>query len=269
MRSRPTVGLALSGGAARGMAHVGVLRALIENEVPIDYIAGTSAGSIVGGAYATGMSIDEIAEFARALRWRDIGRMTMSRLGVQSNERLEQYLRMRLPVTRFEDLRVVFATVATDLKTGTAVVMRDEGDVPFAIRASCAIPGWYVPVPDEQGRQLVDGGLVAVIPASITRELGADIVIAVDVNAAGATFVGPTSSVIGVLLQSMLVVQKTASRYQLASSDYVITPQVGHIRWDEMGRADELMDAGYAAALESIPEILALIEASSVKSAVL
>jgi len=269
MRSRPTVGLALSGGAARGMAHVGVLRALIEHEVPIDYIAGTSAGSIVGGAYATGMPIDEIAEFGRALRWRDIGRMTMSRLGVQSNERLEQYLRMRLPVTRFEDLTVGFATVATDLKTGTAVVMRDEGDVPFAIRASCAIPGWYVPVPDEQGRQLVDGGLVAVIPASITRELGADLVIAVDVNAAGATFVGPTSSVIGVLLQSMLVVQKTASRYQLASSDYVITPQVGHIRWDEMGRADELMDAGYAAALESIPEILALIEASSVKSAVL
>jgi len=251
------------------MAHVGVLRALIEHEVPIDYIAGTSAGSIVGGAYATGMPIDEIAEFGRALRWRDIGRMTMSRLGVQSNERLEQYLRMRLPVTRFEDLTVGFATVATDLKTGTAVVMRDEGDVPFAIRASCAIPGWYVPVPDEQGRQLVDGGLVAVIPASITRELGADLVIAVDVNAAGATFVGPTSSVIGVLLQSMLVVQKTASRYQLASSDYVITPQVGHIRWDEMGRADELMDAGYAAALESIPEILALIEASSVKSAVL
>src|SRR5688500_19678195 len=104
--------------------------------------------------------------------------------------------------------------------------MRDKGDVPSAIRASCAIPGWYVPVPDEEGRQLVDGGLVAVIPASITRELGADLVIAVDVNAAGATFLGPTSSIIGVVLQSMLVVQKTASRYQLASSDLVITPQV-------------------------------------------
>jgi NTE family protein len=267
--ARPTVGLALSGGAARGIAHVGVLRALVENKVPIDYIAGTSAGSIVGGAYAAGMSIEEIAEFGRALRWRHIGRITMSRLGVQSNERLEQYLRERLPVTRFEDLGIPFAAVATELKTGAPVVMRDRGDVPFAIRASCAIPGWYVPVADEEGRQLVDGGLVAVIPVSVTRELGADLVIAVDVNAAGATFVGPTSSVIGVVLQSMLVVQKTASRYQLASSDLVIVPQCGHIRWDEMGRADELIDAGYNAAIEMMPQIFELIESSSLKSAVL
>lgn len=266
---QPTIGLALSGGAARGMAHVGVLRALVEHKIPIDYVAGTSAGSIVGGAYAAGMSVEEIVEIGRALRWRDIGRMTMSRLGVQSNERLEEYLRARLPLTRFEDLPTPFAAVATDLKTGNAVVMRDQGDVAFAIRASCAIPGWYVPVVDEHGRQLVDGGLVAVIPATVTRELGADLVIAVDVNAAGATFLGPTSSVIGVVLQSMLVVQKTASRYQLASADHVVTPQVGHIRWDEMGRSDELIDAGYAAGIESVPEILALIEATSVKSAVL
>ena len=267
--SRPTIGLALSGGAARGMAHVGVLRALVDNKVPIDYIGGTSAGSIVGGAYAAGMPVEEIAEFGRSLRWRDVGRMTMSRLGVQSNERLEEFLRSRLPLTRFEDLQVPFAAVATDLKTGGAVVLRDQGDVPFAIRASCAIPGWYVPVADDEGRQLVDGGLVAVIPAMVTRELGADLVIAVDVNAAGATFLGPTSSVIGVLLQSMLVVQKTASRYQLASSDLVITPQVGHIRWDEMGRADELMDAGYKAAVERLPQIFELLESSTLKSAVL
>jgi len=190
-------------------------------------------------------------------------------LGVQSNERLEQYLRERLPVTRFEDLKLPLAAVATDLKTGSAVVLRDRGDVPFAIRASCAIPGWYVPVADEEGRQLVDGGLVAVIPATVTRELGADLVIAVDVNSAGATFLGPTSSIIGVLLQSMLVVQRTASRYQLASSDLVITPQVGHIRWDEMGRAEELMDAGYKAAIERMPQIFDLLESSSLKSAVL
>jgi NTE family protein len=268
-QSNPTIGLALSGGAARGIAHVGVVRALVENKIPIDFIAGTSAGSLVAGAYAAGMPVDEIAEFGRALRWRDIGRMTMSRMGVQSNERLEQYLRERLPVTRFEELQTPFAAVATDLKTGTAVVLRDQGDVPFAIRASCAIPGWYVPVADEEGRQLVDGGLVAVIPATVTRELGADLVIAVDVNSAGATFIGPTSSIIGVLLQSMLVVQKTASRFQIASADIVITPQVGHIRWDEMGRADELMEAGYTAAMASMPQVFELLESSSVKSVVL
>lgn len=262
LTSRPTIGLALSGGAARGIAHIGVLRALSENDIPIDYIAGTSAGSIVGGAWASGMPLKEIEDLGRELRWRDIGRVTMSRLGVQSNERLEQYLRARLPITRFENLPIPFAAVATDLKSGAAVVMRDEGDVPFAIRASCAIPGWYVPVTDEHGRQLVDGGLVAVVPSSVASSLGAEIVIAVDVNAEGATFLGPSHSVIGVVLQSMLVVQKTASHYQLASSDIVIKPRVGHIRWDEMGRAEELMTAGYEAGIESIPEIHALIDAA-------
>lgn len=260
MSFEPRIGLALSGGAARGNAHVGVLRAFAENNIRIDCVAGTSAGSIVGGALAAGMPVDDIEEFGRKLRWRDIGRVTMSRLGIQSNERLEQYLRARLPVCRFEDLQMPFAAVATELKTGAAVVMRDHGDVPFAIRASCAIPGWYVPVTDEQGRQLVDGGLVAVIPATVTRSLGADIVIAVDVNSAGATFIGPSSSVIGVLFQSMLVVQKTASHYQLQSSDLVIQPKVGHIRWDEVGRADELIAAGYEAGLESIPRIRELID---------
>jgi len=257
---RPTIGLALSGGAARGIAHVGVLRALTENGIPIDCIAGSSAGSLVGGAFAAGLSVEEIAEFGRTMRWRDIGRVTMSRLGVQSNERLEQYVRARLPITKFEELPIPFAAVATELKTGDAVVMRDKGDVPFAIRASCTIPGWYVPVIDEEGRQLVDGGLVAVVPSSITRSLGADVVIAVDVNAAGATFIGPSTSLIGVLIQSLLVVQKTASLHQLEMSDIVITPQVSHIRWDEMGRGDELMAAGYAAGLESISAIKMLIE---------
>jgi NTE family protein len=259
----PKIGLALSGGAARGIAHVGVLRALLENNIPIDCIAGTSAGSIVAGAYASGMPIEQIAAFGRDLRWRDIGRVTMSRLGIQSNERLERYLRVRLPITKFENLPIPFAAVATDLKTNTAVVMKDEGDVPFAIRASCTIPGWYVPVIDDKGRQLVDGGLVAVVPSVITRSLGADIVIAVDVNTEGATFIGPSSSVIGVLLQSMMVVQKTASAHQLQLSDFVISPKVGHIRWDEMGRAEELMAAGYEAGIGSIAGIRELIDSAT------
>lgn len=255
-----TISLALSGGAARGIAHVGILRAFKEHEIPIDFVAGTSAGSIVGGAWASGLPVNEIEELACGLRWRDVGRMTMSRLGVQSNARLEEYLRARLPVTRFEDLKTPFAAIATDLGTGSAVVMRDRGDIPFAIRASCAIPGWYVPVTDEFGRQLVDGGLVAVVPAMQARALGGHIVIAVDVNAEGAKFLGPPQSVIGVVLQSMLVVQKTASRYQLESSDLVIKPKVGHIRWDEMGRARELIEAGYDAAISSIPKIKDLMD---------
>lgn len=252
---RARVGLALSGGAARGIAHVGVLRVLTENQIPIDYIAGTSAGALVGGALAAGMSVDEIEEIGRRLRWSDMGRITVSRLGVQSNARMEQYIRARFPVTRFEELHVPFAAVATDLRAGTAVVMSGEGDVAFAIRASCAIPGWYVPVLDEKGRQLVDGGLVANVPTAAVRALGADIVIAVDVNWEGAKFLGPPQSAIGVLIQAMMVIQRTASTHQWQDADVVVMPRVGHIRWDEMGRADDLIEAGRQAALLTIERI--------------
>lgn len=259
---RPRIGLALSGGAARGIAHVGVLRAFVEHEIPLDCVAGTSAGSLVGGAFAAGLPLDKIEAIGKNLRWRDVGRMTMSRLGVQTNDRLEEYLRVHLPVTRFEDLEIPFAAVATDLHSGKAVIMRDEGDVPFAIRASCAIPGWYVPVTDEHGRQLVDGGLVANVPSGVARSLGAEVVIAVDVNAEGAKFLGPVQSVIGVLIQSMMLVQRAAALHHLQEADLVIKPKVGHIRWDEMARAGELMEAGYQAGLDSIEEIESLIESA-------
>ncbi len=258
--NRPRIGLALSGGAARGMAHVGVLRVLLENNIPVDFVAGTSAGALVGGALCAGMSLEEIEDISRHMRWRDMGRMTLSRLGVQSSARMEDFIRARFPTTRFEELKIPFAAVATDLHTGSAVVMSGEGDVAFAIRASCCIPGWYVPVTDEKGRQLVDGGLVAVIPTAAVRSLGADIVIAVDVNAEGAKFLGTPQSAIGILLQSMMVVQRTASAHQLQDADVVIRPRVGHIRWDEVGRADELIAAGAEAARSTIERIKHLAE---------
>jgi NTE family protein len=262
-----SIGLALSGGAARGIAHVGVLRALQEAGIPISCVAGTSAGSLVGAAFASGMTIDEIEALGRSLRWRHLGRLTLSLRGFQSNQRLEQFVRDRLPVTKFEELLIPFAAVATDLKTGEPVVMRDKGDLGFAIRASCTIPGVYVPVTDAEGRQLVDGGLVAVIPALAARALGADIVIAVDVNFEGATF-WSSSHVIGVVLQSTMVFMKTASYRQLSACDYVIKPRVGHIRWDKIRKADDLIAAGYQAGVESVPEIKTLIEAACAASAI-
>jgi NTE family protein len=260
MPERPRIGLALSGGAARGIAHVGTLRELVANGIPIDYVVGTSAGSIVGGAFAAGLPIDEIEDLALNLRWRDIGRMTLSRLGIQSNARLEDMLRARLPVTRFEDLKLPFAAVATDLHSGDPVILSGHGDLPFAIRASCALPGWYVPVTDEKGRQLVDGGLVANIPTAEVRSLGADIVIAVDVNFEGAKFIGPPTSAIGVMFQAMMVIQRTAAAHELTNADVVIRPRIGHIRWDEVSRAAELIEAGAVAARFTIERIKRLIE---------
>src|ERR671932_113662 len=235
---RPRLGLALSGGAARGIAHVGVLKVFEE----------------------AGLPIKEIEEIGRALRWRDLGRMTLSRLGVQSNARMEEYIRARFPVTRFEELPTPFAAVATDLHTGAAVVMRDAGDVALAIRASCAVPGWYVPVTDAEGRQLVDGGLVANLPSSVARALGAEVVVAVDVNYEGAKFMGPPASVVGVLLQCFIIAQRTSVEYQRQLADVCVSPAVGHLRWDEMGRAEEFIEAGAVAARAALPAIKELLE---------
>jgi len=257
---RPKIGLALSGGAARGIAHIGVLGEFVANNIPIDFVAGTSAGSIVGGAYAAGLTMQELESISRSLRWRDIGRVTLSKLGIQSNLRLEEMLRARFPVTKFEDMKIPFAAVATDLHSGNPVVMSGTGDLPFAIRASCTLPGLYVPVVDEQGRHLVDGGLVANIPAAEVRALGAEIVVAVDVNFEGARFLGPPTSAIGVMFQSMMVIQRTVAAHELNQADVVVRPRLGHIRWDEVSRAKELIDAGAEAARLVIPQILQLLE---------
>lgn len=258
-KGSPRVGLALSGGAARGAAHVGVLKVLLEHGIPVSCVAGTSAGALVGGAFAAGLPLAELERVAHKMRWRDFGRVTLSRLGVQSNARMEEYLRSFLPVKRFEDLPIPFAAVATDLQTGQAVVLKDAGDLAFAIRASCAVPGWYVPVTDEEGRQLVDGGLVSLVPVEAVRALGPDLVIAVDVNWEGAKFLGPPRTALGVLFQSMVVVQRTASAHEMRAADVALLPRVGHIRWDEMRRGAELVAAGEVAAREALPDIKRLL----------
>jgi NTE family protein len=257
--NRPRVGLALSGGAARGIAHVGVLRALEENAIPIDAIAGASAGALVGGLYASGLTISQIEQLARKFRWRHTGRFSFSRLGLQSNARMETFLRAHLPVTRFEELKIPFAVMVTDLRQGTPIVLRDAGDVPFAIRASACLPALYVPCRDERGRLLVDGGLVANLPISYARDLGADIIIAVDVGADGARFMEAPRTALGVLTQTFVAVERIVSNQESAKADLIIIPKVGHIRWDETRRADELLQVGYDAASESIDDIKRLI----------
>ena len=257
---RPRIGLALSGGAARGIAHVGVLRALEENNIPIDAIAGASAGALVGGSYAAGLSSKELEEMAQGFRWRHTARLSYSRLGLQSNAPMEKYLRARLPVTRFEDLQIPFAAMVTDLRQGSLIVFRDEGDLPFAIRASACIPAIYVPIRDREGRLLIDGGIVANLPISQTRALGADIVIAVDVNADGIRFFDYPKTALGVLAYTFIAVEHIVSNQERPTADLQITPKVGHVRWDQTWRTKELIQAGYEAGLEAIARIRQIIE---------
>jgi NTE family protein len=258
--ARPRIGLALSGGAARGIAHVGVLRAFEEHNIPIHAIAGASAGALIGGCYAAGLAIDELEQMARRFRWRHTARFSFSRLGLQSNAPMEKFLRRRLPITRFEELKIPFAAVVTDLQTGSPVVFRDSGDLAFAIRASACIPAVYVPVRNGDGRLLIDGGIVANLPISYARDLGADLIVAVDVNSDGIRFFDQPRTALGVLAHTFVAVERIVSNQQRASADVLITPKVGHIRWDQTHRSEELLKIGYEAGVESISAIRNLIE---------
>lgn len=259
MNEKKQLGLALSGGAARGFAHVGVLQALVEQKVPIDLIAGTSAGSFVGGAFAAGMTSEEIAEAGKKMSWFGIAGFSYSPRGFLSNAALGNFIRTNFPVTRFEELAVPFAAVACDLGTGKEVVFKDEGDLVTAIRASCAIPGVFVPV-DDEGRQLIDGGVVSPMPTKAVRRMGADAVIAVDLITCGSNYFGNPTTLVGTFFQAAMMMLRTTSKSQHYRADVVIEPAIAHIRPDEMGKRDELIELGYEAAIEKMDAIEAVLE---------
>ena len=253
------IGLALSGGGARGFAHVGVLKALADNDIPIDLVAGTSAGSFVGGAFASGLSADEIVNLGRKISWFGVAGFSYSPRGLLSNAPMGKFINDNFPVTRFEDLPVPFASVACDLETGDEIVLKEKGDLAEAIRASCAIPGVFVPVIDGKGRALIDGGVVSPMPTRAIRDMGADGVIAVDLITCGSTFWGRPSTLLGTFFQSAMMMIRTASRNQHYHADVIIEPQIAHIRPDELSKRDELVELGEKAALEKIDEIRNLL----------
>jgi NTE family protein len=256
--TRKKVGLALSGGAARGFAHLGVLKVLAEHKIPIDLIAGTSAGSIVGAAFACGLSVDEIIEIGKKMSWFKVSGFPYSAKGLLSNAPMGALLRKSLPYKNFEDLPIPFAAVACALETGEEVVMKGKGDLATAIRASCAIPGVFVPV-EHDGKNLIDGGVTSLVPAKTVKKMGAEIIIAVDVNACGATYWNLPTTFLGVLFQSTMMLLRTAGKSQHYRADVVIVPQIAHLRPDEIGKMDEFVQLGEAAALEKIDEIKKLV----------
>jgi NTE family protein len=253
------IGLALSGGAARGFAHLGVLRILAAHKIPIDFIAGTSAGSFAGGAAACGMSVEEIIEMGRKISWFNMTGFSFSPKGLLSNAPMGNFIKQNFPFKNFEDLPIPFAAVACDLETGEEVILRDTGDLIFAVRASCALPGVFTPLEDDQSRKLIDGGVVAPVPTRAVKKLGAEIVIAVDVISSGATYWGSPSTLLGVFFQSAMMLLRTAAKHQHYRADVVIIPKISHLRPDEIGKMDEFIKAGEEAALEKIDEIKKLI----------
>lgn len=257
--SRKKVGLALSGGGARGFSHIGALKVLAENNIPIDYIAGTSAGSFVGGALASGLSIDKIAEIGRRVSWFNMTGLSYSPRALLSNAAMGNFINQHFPVRTFEELPIPYAAVACDLNTGEQVIFRDKGDVAFAIRASCAVPGVFKPLEDGNGRTLVDGGVVAPVPVNVVREMGADIVIAIDLLACGTTFRGSPRTALGMLFQSAMMLLRAASKNQHYHADIVIEPQIAHLRPDEIRKREEFMELGEDAAREKLEAIKSLL----------
>jgi len=263
--SRKKIGLALSGGAARGFAHIGVLKVLIENNIPIDMVAGTSAGSIVAAAIASGMSLDEILKMADGIGWADVGRPSLSPMGLLSNAPLGRYLARHFPHHTIEDLDIPFAALACDPMTGEEVVLRDSGDLVHAIRASCAVPGIFVPLKD--GTQLlVDGGATKPLPCDTVRDLGADVVIAIDVLACGSNFRSNPRTALGVTIMSAMTLIRMATMFQHIHADVVIAPEIAHLRPDELGKRDEFIKLGEEAARQKLDEIKSVVCAAGGQS---
>ena len=252
---RPRVGVALGGGFARGIAHVGVLRVFEENNIPVDLIAGTSVGALVGAAYSSGTTLDELERQGALTHFRDFGRWTISRMGMATNERLEGFLHRFTTVGTFEELKIPFAIVATDLVSGQTVYFT-QGELARPLRASCAFPGLFLPV-EYEGRVLVDGFLTEAVPTEALRRMGADIVIAIHLDP-GQPDQKPKNT-IEVIGRSFSIIQEQTPQHWLRYADVILRPAVKDIHWDDFQKTPELVAAGAAAAQIALPEIKAAL----------
>lgn len=253
------IGIALSAGGARGFAHLGVLKALINNGIEVDMIAGTSAGALVGAAIAAGMKVEDVIAVGKGVSWFNMAAFSYSPRGLLTNEPMGNFIRSNFPVSRFEDLNIPFSAVACDLITGNEVIFRETGDLIEAVRASCAIPGVFVPIEDGGGRLLVDGGVASPMPTGAVRELGAEFVIAVDLLSCGIKAANTPSTLVGTFIQSAMMMIRNAAKSQHYRADIVIEPAISHIRPDEIKRMDELVKLGEEAGKEALGKILELI----------
>ena len=281
-RSYRKVGLALSGGGARGLAHIGVLKVLEREGIPVDFLAGTSMGGVIAAAYAAGLDPDFMEQ--EALRMASVRRLltladpSLPRRGLFEGQKVREYLSAHLGERTFADLRIPLTLVAVDLNSGREVYLR-QGRVVDAVRATVALPGVFTPV-ERDGQLLVDGGLLDNLPADAVRQMGADVVIAVDVTSDGHTIShvirglhrrryvpNGLAATIEVLWRSVAVMMAEINRRRLAEvrPEVIIRPAIPPEVTVLTGfpRATEIIAAGEQAALEALPHIRQAIEGTS------
>jgi NTE family protein len=248
----PAIGLALGGGFARGIAHVGVLKVLEEEGIPIRVVTGTSVGALIGASYCSGLSASELEDVARSVRFTTFARWTLSRFGFASNDRMVTFLTRTLRVKTFEELRIPLGVTATDFNTGDGVVFH-SGPIIDPVRASCAYPGMFLPV-NIRGRWLVDGMLSHPVPTRPLREMGAERVLAVHLKGQWSKDAAPRH-LFDVIGQSFAIAQDKMSTVWRGAADLVIEPDVAGFAYDDFRRAAELVHAGEVAMRQALPEV--------------
>ena len=261
----PTIGVALGGGFARGMAHIGVLKVLEQEGIPVRIIAGTSVGALIGACYCSGLSIEELEKVAHSVRFTTFARWTVSRFGFASNDRMVQFLNRTLKVKTFEELRIPLGITATDFNTGEGVVFH-SGSMVDPVRASCAYPGMFLPV-EIRGRWLVDGMLSHPVPTSPLHEMGADRVIAVHLRGQWSKD-GAPRHLFDVIGQSFAIAQDQMSHLWRGAADVIVEPDVAGFAYDDFKRAGELITAGEIATKKVLPEIRRWLETPETSTAV-
>ena len=260
----PKIGLALGGGFARGVAHVGILKALERAHIPIYCITGVSAGAIVAAAYASGTEVDEIARIGCAMRFTDVARWTLCRLGLVGSERMAAFLKRLLKKFKFEEMQIPLGVLATDLGTGEPVSFRDSGDVILPIRASCSYPGLFQPI-RYKDRLLVDGAMCMEVPAQLARKMGATHVISVCLPMQGPAVV--PSNMLQVVNRCFQILQSRAEESWRRHSDVIIAPDVTGVAWDGFKSGEEMIEAGERAAEAALPQIRKWLEPDYVAAA--
>lgn len=255
----PSIGLALGGGFARGIAHIGVLKVLEQENIPISFVAGTSVGALIGAAYCSGVTIAELEQMASRVRFKHFARWTLSRYGFASNQRMIGFLSSILKVKSFEELLIPFAVTATDFSTGEGVVFH-SGPLIDPVRASCAYPGMFLPV-KIRGRLLIDGMLAHAVPSLPLREMGAQRVLAVHLKGTWTNKVGPRH-LFDVIGQSFAIAQEMNCSVWKQAADLVIEPDVNGFKYDDFEHSTDLIRAGELVTRAALPEIKLWLEGS-------